>query len=57
LAGNLLLMRWLVGEFKLNYVASNLAAVVACSLVNFLLSDRFVFGRKSSRASTLSWLL
>jgi putative flippase GtrA len=57
LAGNLLLMRWLVGEFKLNYVASNLAAVVACSLVNFLLSDRFVFGCKSSRASTLSWLL
>jgi putative flippase GtrA len=43
LAGNLVLMRLLVGEFKLNYLASNAIAIVFCSLVNFLLSDRFVF--------------
>ena len=43
IVGNLLLMRLLVGELKLNYVVSNLVAIVVCSLVNFLLSDRFVF--------------
>ncbi len=43
LAGNLVLMRLLVGEFKLNYLASNVLAIVLCSLVNFLLSDRIVF--------------
>lgn len=42
--GNLLLMRLLVGEFKVNYFVSNLIAIVVCSLVNFLLGDRFVFG-------------
>jgi putative flippase GtrA len=41
--GNLLLMRWLVGELRLNYLASNLVAVSVCSLVNFLISDRLVF--------------
>ncbi len=43
IAGNLALMRLLVGEAKWNYVASNVLAIVACSLVNFLLGDRFVF--------------
>ena len=43
IVGNLALMRLLVGELKLNYVASNMFAIVACSLVNFLLGDRFVF--------------
>jgi putative flippase GtrA len=43
LAGNLLIMRALVGQFHLNYVIANLIAVATCSIVNFLLSDRFVF--------------
>jgi putative flippase GtrA len=43
LVGNLLIMRALVGGFGLNYVAANLIAIATCSLVNFLLSDRFVF--------------
>jgi putative flippase GtrA len=43
LAGNLLIMRVLVGQFHLNYVIANLIAVATCSIVNFLLSDRFVF--------------
>jgi putative flippase GtrA len=41
--GNLVLMRLLVGELKFNYVVSSLVAIVVCSLVNFLLSDRLVF--------------
>jgi len=43
IAGNLLLMRLLVGELQLNYVAANLIAIAVCSLLNFLLSDLFVF--------------
>jgi putative flippase GtrA len=43
IVGNLGLMRLLVGELKFNYVAANLVAIVLCSLVNFLLSDWFVF--------------
>ena len=43
LVGNLLIMRALVGEFHMNYLIANLVAVATCSIVNFLLSDRFVF--------------
>jgi putative flippase GtrA len=43
LVGNLLIMRALVGEFHMNYVIANLIAVATCSIINFLLSDRFVF--------------
>jgi len=49
--GNLLLMRLLVGEFRLNYFAANLTAITVCSLVNFLLSDRFVFDPQIRPAS------
>ena len=51
MVGNLGLMRVLVGEMKFNYVAANLIAVVVCSLVNFLLSDRFVFDVAADSAS------
>jgi len=43
IVGNLLLMRLLVGKLKFNYVLSNCFAIVICSLLNFLLGDRFVF--------------
>ncbi len=43
IAGNLALMWLLAGELRLNYFASNLCAIVVCSLANFLLGDRFVF--------------
>jgi putative flippase GtrA len=50
LVGNLLLMRQMVGECKLNYVAANVVAIIVCSLVNFLLGDRFVFGKVDDAA-------
>ena len=50
LVGNLLIMRALVGELRINYVAANLIAVAICSLANFLLSDRLVFQRECRRA-------
>ncbi len=43
IVGNVALMRLLVGEFRFNYFAANLLAIVLCSLVNFLLGDRLVF--------------
>jgi len=43
IVGNLLLMRLLVGQLKFNYVLSNCVAIAVCSLLNFLLGDRFVF--------------
>jgi len=51
IVGNLVLMRLLVGELRLNYVASNLVAIVSCSLVNFLLGDRFVFAAEAEAKS------
>jgi len=41
--GNVLLMRLLVGGLGMQYFVANLIAIAACSLVNFLLSDCFVF--------------
>lgn len=41
--GNLVLMRMLVGYFHLHYLAASLLSIAACSVANFLLSDRFVF--------------
>ena len=45
IAGNLLIMRALVGQFHMNYLLANLIAVTLCSLINFLLSDWVVFER------------
>ena len=43
LAGNLILMLILVGGFRLNPLVANLITIAICSLVNFVLADRFVF--------------
>ncbi len=43
IAGNLILMRLLVGVFSMNYVVANLTTIAVCSYLNFLTSDRFVF--------------
>ncbi|MBM3791585.1 MAG: GtrA family protein [Acidobacteria bacterium] len=42
-AGNLALMRLLVGYYQLPVLPANLCAVPACSLLNFLLSHFLVF--------------
>ena len=41
--GNVVMMRLLVEGAHLPYLAANGVAVAACSIANFLLSDRFVF--------------
>jgi len=41
--GNVLVMRVLVGEAGLNYFLANILTIATCSILNFLVSDRFVF--------------
>jgi putative flippase GtrA len=41
--GSLLLMRWLVGQFGIGVMMANLMSIAACSVGNFLASDRWVF--------------
>lgn len=43
IGGNLLLMRLLVGQAHLVPLLANLLSIAGCSLVNFLVSDRWVF--------------
>jgi len=40
---NLVLMRLLVGQFHIQYLAANLIAIAATSIANFLVSEWFVF--------------
>jgi putative flippase GtrA len=44
LAGNLLMMRLLVGEVLLPVLAANSIAILVCSVVNFYLGDQWAFG-------------
>ena len=41
--GNVLLMRALVDGAHLNYLVANLMTIATCSIVNFVVSDLFVF--------------
>jgi putative flippase GtrA len=43
IAGNLLLMKWLVGSFRFPYIPANIAAIILCSLANFAVSHAYVF--------------
>ena len=42
--GNLALMKVMVGEGHMNYLVANAIAITLCSLANFLVSDKWVFG-------------
>jgi putative flippase GtrA len=41
--GNVLVMKVLVGGAHLNYFAANILTIATCSILNFVVSDRFVF--------------
>jgi putative flippase GtrA len=51
IAGNLALMKGMVGLAHMNYLAANSIAIVVCCLANFLVSDEWVFrvGNKKCR--------
>lgn len=48
IAGNLVLMWFLVSRLSLHYFLANLIAIATCSIVNFLASDRLVFRREET---------
>jgi putative flippase GtrA len=48
IAGNLALMRVLAGWLHWHYLVANLVTIAICSLLNFLVSERYVF-RATSR--------
>ena len=43
IAGNVALMKVLVGQAHMNYLVANAIAIAVCSLANFLLSETWVF--------------
>ena len=43
IVGNVLVMKVLVGGAHLNYFVANILTIATCSLLNFVVSDRFVF--------------
>ena len=43
ITGNLILMKLLVGTAHFQYLAANMVTIAVCSIVNFLVNDRFVF--------------
>jgi putative flippase GtrA len=43
IVGNLVLLQVLVGGLGMNYLVANLLTIAVCSVVNFVVSDRFVF--------------
>jgi len=48
---NMVLMRFLVGSFGMNYLAANTLAIAAGGVVNFLVGERLVFlASRSGRA-------
>lgn len=49
IGGNLLLMRLLVGQAHLPLLVANALAIAACSVANYLVSDRWVFLPRSER--------
>jgi putative flippase GtrA len=43
IVGNVLVMKVLVGGAHLNYFVANILTIATCSILNFVVSDRFVF--------------
>lgn len=37
------MMRWLVGSLRIQYLLANGITIAICALLNFAVSDRFVF--------------
>jgi putative flippase GtrA len=46
IGGNLALMKLLVGLAHVNYLVANGAAIAVCSLLNFLVSEEWVFAKE-----------
>ncbi len=53
MAGNILMMKILVGTCALDFMPANLIAVATCSVLNFLAGDMFVFPRIARRCQAI----
>ena len=51
IVGNLAMMKLLVDGARLPYLPANVVAIAACSIANFLVSDRLVFRMAKRRAA------
>ena len=47
IGGNVVGMKILVEEMGVNYFLANLLSIAACSILNFLVADRFVFLKRA----------
>lgn len=43
IVGNVVAMRFLVGAAHIHYLVANMLTIALCSILNFVVSDRFVF--------------
>jgi putative flippase GtrA len=53
ISGNLALMKLLVGLGHMNYLPANGITITACSVVNFLVSDGFVFAADGTETQSM----
>jgi putative flippase GtrA len=53
IAGNLALMKLLVGVGHVNYLLANGITITACSVINFLVSDGFVFAAHRTETQSM----
>lgn len=53
IGGSLLLMKLLVGLEHMNYLLANGITITACSVVNFLVSDGFVFAQDRTETQSM----
>ena len=51
IAGNLVFMKVLAGVGHMNYLLANVITIAACSVLNFLVSDGFVFAETADDQS------
>ncbi len=54
IAGNLVFTVLFLDTLPVNYVAANVLAIAVCSILNYVVSDRFVFRSVSVRSSIIS---
>jgi putative flippase GtrA len=54
IAGNLVFTVLFLDTLPVNYVAANVLAIAVCSILNYVVSDRFVFRSASVRSSIIS---
>jgi putative flippase GtrA len=48
IVGNLALMKVMVGLGGMNFLLANAVAIAVCSIVNFLISEKWVFGEATA---------